>query len=45
MKDRRTTFFEELKRRKVVRVFIAYVIVAWAVLQVADCWSHYFRLP
>jgi TolB-like protein len=30
------SFFEELKRRNVVRVGIAYVIVAWLVLQVSD---------
>ncbi len=30
------TFFGELKRRNVVRVGIAYVVVAWLVLQVAD---------
>jgi len=30
------SFFEELKRRNVIRVGIAYVIVAWLVLQFAD---------
>jgi TolB-like protein/Tfp pilus assembly protein PilF len=30
------SFFAELKRRNVVRVGIAYVVVAWLVLQVAD---------
>jgi len=30
------TFFQELKRRNVIRVCIAYVIVAWVILQVAD---------
>lgn len=30
------SFFEELKRRNVFRVGIAYVIVAWLLLQVAD---------
>ena len=29
-------FFEELKRRNVIRVGIAYLIVAWLVIQVAD---------
>jgi hypothetical protein len=28
--------FEELKRRNVVRVGIAYVVAAWLLLQVAD---------
>ena len=30
------SFFEELKRRNVIRVGIAYVIVAWLVMQFAD---------
>jgi hypothetical protein len=30
------SFFHELKRRNVFKVGIAYVIVAWIVLQVAD---------
>jgi TolB-like protein len=30
------SFFEELKRRNVVRVGIAYVVVAWLILQVTD---------
>ena len=29
-------FFNELKRRRVIQVTIAYVLVAWVVLQVAD---------
>ncbi len=29
-------FFDELKRRNVIRVAVAYVIAAWLVLQVAD---------
>ena len=29
-------FFDELKRRNVMRVAVAYVIAAWLVLQVAD---------
>lgn len=45
MNNRRTTFFEELKRRKVVRVFVAYVVVAWAVLQVADVVFPALGLP
>jgi len=30
------TFFNELKRRNVFRVSIAYIIMAWLVMQVAD---------
>ena len=36
------SLFEELKRRNVFKVGVAYVIVAWLALQVADilleCW-------
>ena len=31
-----TSFFEELKRRNVVRVAIAYAVAAWVLLQVSD---------
>ena len=30
------SFFEELKRRNVVRVGIAYGVAAWVLLQIAD---------
>ena len=30
------SFFEELKRRQVFKVGIAYVVMAWLILQVAD---------
>ena len=30
------SFFEELKRRNVVKVGIAYVLMGWVVLQLAD---------
>jgi hypothetical protein len=30
------TFFEELKRRNVVRVGFAYVVSAWLIIQVAE---------
>ena len=30
------SFFAELKRRNVVRVGIAYVLIAWVLLQAAD---------
>jgi TolB-like protein/Flp pilus assembly protein TadD len=38
-------FFEELKRRNVFRVAIAYVIVAWLILQVGDALAPALRLP
>jgi len=37
--------FEELKRRNVFRVAIAYVIVAWLLLQVGDALAPALRLP
>jgi TolB-like protein len=39
------TLFEELKRRNVFRVAIAYVIVGWVVMQVAEFLSPLLRLP
>lgn len=36
MKSSNLSFFEELKRRHVFRVAIAYVVVAWLILQVSD---------
>ena len=41
----RPGFFEELKRRKVVRVAVVYGAVAWAVLQVADIVLPALGLP
>jgi hypothetical protein len=38
-------FFEELKRRNVVRVGIAYVVTAWLVLQVAELLASIEVLP
>lgn len=38
-------FFEELKRRNVFRVAIAYIVVAWLVLQVGDALAPALRLP
>jgi TolB-like protein len=38
-------FFEELKRRNVFRVAIAYIVVAWLVLQVADVVLPTFQTP
>ncbi|MDX1459792.1 MAG: hypothetical protein R3348_01935, partial [Xanthomonadales bacterium] len=45
MRDRLIQFFNELRRRKVVRVFVAYVLVAWVVLQVADVVFPAMGLP
>jgi len=39
------SFFEELKRRKVFRVAIAYVVAAWVVAQVADLALGAFEAP
>jgi len=38
-------YFEELKRRKVVRVGIAYLVGAWLLLQVADATFEPLNLP
>jgi len=38
-------FFSELKRRNVVRVAIAYVIVAWVVLQFVELVSDIMNIP
>jgi len=38
-------FIEELKRRNVFRVVIAYVIIAWLILQVGDTLAPALRLP
>ena len=37
--------FEKLKRRNVVRVGIAYVVVGWIVLQIADTMAPILKLP
>ena len=39
------SFFEELKRRKVIRVGIAYVIGAWLLLQLTEVLSELLSLP
>lgn len=39
------SFFEELKRRKVVRVGIAYVVVGWVLAQVAEFAFETFEIP
>ena len=38
-------FLEEIKRRKVFRVAVAYLIVGWVLIQVADVTSGPLRLP
>jgi predicted esterase len=38
-------FFEELKRRKVMRVLVAYIVASWLLLQVADVLSSILSLP
>lgn len=38
-------FFEELKRRHVVRVAIAYVVAGWLLVQVATQVFPFFRIP
>jgi adenylate cyclase len=38
-------FIDELRRRKVIRVGIAYLVVAWVVLQLADVIFPAMRLP
>jgi TolB-like protein/Flp pilus assembly protein TadD len=40
-----SSYFEELKRRKVVRVAIAYVVGAWLLLQIADATFEPLNLP
>ena len=40
-----TTLWRELKRRNVVRVGIAYVIVGWLLLQLADVLGDLLQLP
>ena len=39
------TIFQELKRRNVFRVGIAYVVTSWLLLQVADVVLNNFELP
>jgi hypothetical protein len=40
-----SSLWGELKRRNVVRVAIAYIIVAWLLLQIADTLVPALRLP
>ncbi len=39
------SFFEELKRRNVVRVGIAYAVGAWLLLQLTEVLSELLNLP
>jgi len=39
------SFFEELKRRNVVRVAVVYIVVAWLVIQIADTVFPALHLP
>jgi TolB-like protein/lipoprotein NlpI len=39
------SFFEELKRRNVFRVGIAYAVVGWLLMQVTDSFAPALRLP
>ena len=39
------SFFDELKRRKVFRVAIGYIVAAWVVAQVADLVADNFNAP
>ena len=39
------TFFNELKRRKVLRVAAAYIVASWVLLQVADVLASILELP
>lgn len=39
------SLFDELKRRKVFRVFVAYIVIAWLVLQVVDVVAPMLDLP
>ena len=39
------SFFEELKRRNVVRVGIAYAVAAWIILQLTEVLSELLKLP
>lgn len=40
-----SAYFEELKRRKVVRVAIAYIVGSWLLMQVADATFEPLNLP
>jgi len=43
--EEKPAFFQELRRRNVIRVGIAYVLVAWILLQIADVLFPALGLP
>jgi adenylate cyclase len=43
--DSNNSLWEEIKRRKVIRVVIAYLIVGWGLIEIADVTSEPLRLP
>jgi adenylate cyclase len=43
--SRPRAFFTELRRRKVIRVGVVYVVAAWAILQVADITFEHLPVP
>jgi adenylate cyclase len=45
IKSGRASFWSELKRRKIIRVLIAYVVVGWALIQIADATVDPLHLP
>ena len=45
MANQRTSFFEELKQRNVIRVGSAYAVAAWLLVQVADIGLESFGAP
>lgn len=40
-----SNFIDELKRRSVVRVALAYVVVSWLILQVSDIFLDFVGAP
>ena len=44
-KSRLSYFWKEAKRRKVVRVVVAYLLVGWGLIQIADATIDPLRLP
>jgi len=40
-----SSFFQELKRRNVVRIGLAYIVTAWILAQVADLALEAFAAP
>lgn len=44
-KSAATRLWEEIKRRKVVRVVLAYLLVGWGLIQIADATLDPLHLP